>query len=292
MHIICLGVETLKLDARGLLGLKNSKRDDFEEAVKSSFLKVKEHMNVLEADVKAGKEVISAKNSEFSSVFSKLDVILVRLKELEDKMVSSGSSIGNEGVYSDIHSFTIHSCTQQKEQEKPVKEGLPAAESVRKPLDANNLVLARASVNQDSLESGQNSAFSTGNLLKELRPKMVKSSELAVISASRQELLVAFSLLSKQELRTFLTIYELSEEKGSNVSYMDVANRLKLSEGCIRTYISGLMRKKIPIDKVKYNNKTVFLQIPREFMDLSLKKELISMYYETVMPNQKRLGSF
>lgn len=263
----------MKLDARKLLGLKNEKRADFEEAVKSSFSKVKEHMSALEADIKAGKEAISGKNEQFSSVFGKLDDILTRLKVIEDKIASFESSTGNEGVYSNIHSFTIHSCTQQKDKEKPAQESSPAAEVMHEPLEENNGVLT------------------TEKPLKELRPKMVKSSELAVISASRQELLEVFSLLSKQELRTFLTIYEVSEEKG-NVSYVDVARRLKLSEGCVRTYISGLMHKKIPLEKVKYNNKTVFLQIPKEFIDLSLKKELISMYYETAMPNQKRLGSF
>lgn len=278
----------LKLNARELLGLKNIKRDDFEQTVKSSFLKVKEHINSIEADVKAGKEAISEKNKEFSSVFGKLDDILVRLKAIEDKISYFESSTGNEGVYSNIHSFTIHSCTQQKDKEKPVIESRPdtgepeallePAAPVQMPVRPQEPVFAPDLTREKPL--------------RELRPKMVKSAELAVISASRQELLQSFSMLSKQELRTFLTIYELSEEKSSNVSYLDVANRLKLSEGCIRTYISGLMRKKIPLEKVKYNNKTVFLQIPREFMDLSLKKDLISMYYETTMPNQKRLGSF
>jgi len=279
------------LNARELLGLKNNKKDNFEEAVKSSFLKVKEHMNALEADIKAGKEAISSKNSEFSSVFSKLDDILARLKQLEGKIASFESSIGNEGVYSNIHSFTIHSCTKQ-EEEKLSEEKSHSSEEVDKPLAMNGPVMVPVQPRQELPESQKNTYLTTENPFKDLRPKMVKSSELAVISASRQDLLGAFSLLSKQELRTFLTIYEVSEEKGSNVSYLDVANRLKLSEGCIRTYISGLMRKRIPLEKVKYNNKTVFLQIPKEFMDLSLKKELISMYYETAMPNQKRLGSF
>ncbi len=88
-----------------------------------------------------------------------------------------------------------------------------------------------------------------------------------------------FFNLSHQEFLTFLTIYQLEEEI-TNVSYFNVAQKLNLTEGCIRTYISSLLRKGAPIIKRKHNNKQVFLSILPEFRSLNLKQKLIDTFYK------------
>jgi len=108
------------------------------------------------------------------------------------------------------------------------------------------------------------------------------------LHASREKLREAFIALSRQELLTFLTIYQLEEDAG-HVTYADVARHLNLSEGCIRTYISSLAKKGIPLIKVKHNNKQVFLSVPKEFKDAGLKGELMSLYYGPVSQGQKTL---
>ena len=52
------------------------------------------------------------------------------------------------------------------------------------------------------------------------------------------------------------------------------------------------MRKRIPLEKVKFNNKTVVLHIPKEFRELSIKNELVAIYYETSWPDQRKLEHF
>ncbi|MDI6737782.1 MAG: hypothetical protein QME12_04680 [Nanoarchaeota archaeon] len=300
----------MQINAKKILGIGESK-DDFKEAVKASFSKVKEHISSVEGGIKLNKEqilaqkaaleslksevlkakeglnsqkepilrlestinsqkeLISSQKSKFESdlegikssflsqnekisTFSdKIDIILKRLGEIEAKMSVSTSSTGNEGVYSDIHSFNIHSFTRQ---EKPASGDISSELS--------------------------------------LEPKQrVEKPDLAILSSSRQDILGRFSGLSKQELRTFLTVYGLEEEKG-NVSYLDVAKKLNLTEGCIRTYVSSLMKSGIPVEKVKLNNKMVVLHIPKEFKELSMKAELVSIYYDTAQPTQRKLGHF
>ena len=95
------------------------------------------------------------------------------------------------------------------------------------------------------------------------------------------------SRLTKQEFLTFLTIYQLEEEKGP-ITYTDISLKIGLSEGCVRTYISALIKKKAPINKQKYNNKTIYLSILKEFRELNLKQLLIDTYYRND-PAQKRL---
>lgn len=96
-----------------------------------------------------------------------------------------------------------------------------------------------------------------------------------------------FGNLSQQEFLTFLTIYQLEEEI-KNVSYSDVSKKLNLTEGCIRTYVSSLLKKGLPLIKKKHNNKQIFLYIAPEFRSLNLKQKLIDTFYHSD-PNQKTL---
>ncbi|MFH1972806.1 MAG: hypothetical protein ABIJ18_04995 [archaeon] len=95
------------------------------------------------------------------------------------------------------------------------------------------------------------------------------------------------SRLSKQEFLTFLTIYQLEEEV-SKVTYDDVGHSLKITSGCVRTYVSGLIKKGLPVLKSKYNNKVIILSIPPEIRSLNIKKKLINTYYN-LDPTQKKL---
>lgn len=95
------------------------------------------------------------------------------------------------------------------------------------------------------------------------------------------------SKLTKQEILTFLTLFQLEEEQPT-VTYTDLARKLNLSEGCIRTYISALIKKGAPVLKQHYNNKLVILLIPKEFRELRPKQLIIDYYYRND-PAQKKL---
>ncbi len=103
-----------------------------------------------------------------------------------------------------------------------------------------------------------------------------------------KNLKAAFLSLTKQEFITFLTIYQLEEDLKRPVSYNDIASHLNLSTGCIRTYISSLLKKNTPIIKEKANNKIVYLSILPDFKDLNLKSKLTDLFYNKD-PNQRKL---
>ncbi|MBL7147308.1 MAG: helix-turn-helix domain-containing protein [Nanoarchaeota archaeon] len=97
-----------------------------------------------------------------------------------------------------------------------------------------------------------------------------------------------FSMLPKQEFLVFLTIYQLEDDIKRSITYIELAKKLNLTEGCIRTYISNLLKKNLPIDKNKVNNRIVELSINSYFRDLNLKQKLINLYYLSDI-EQKRL---
>ena len=98
-----------------------------------------------------------------------------------------------------------------------------------------------------------------------------------------------FSSLTKQEFFTFMIIYQLEEDIKRGVSYLELSRNMSLSEGCIRTYVSQMLKKSIPLQKVRLNNKLTLLTINKEFRSLGLKYRLSSLFSKTD-PNQTTLS--
>ncbi|MFH1455857.1 MAG: hypothetical protein ABIF40_02820 [archaeon] len=133
--------------------------------------------------------------------------------------------------------------------------------------------------------------------LDTLGPKLVKSAHLSpqssignrgvmqlfnnystiIHSTDIQQLSTSFGKLPKQELLTFLTIYQLEDDLG-RIGYPHVASHLGLSEGCVRTYVASLIKKGYPVKKERFNNKVIFLRVPSDFRDLDIKTRLFELF--------------
>ena len=189
----------------------------FEENIKKSFQKAKEHITELE------KRILE-QNNEFLSLNKKLELILTENKELKDKINDLIISSGNNGVK---------------------------------------------------------------QINKQINKQAIKQISTLNITEINEKIEENFKKLTKQELKAFLSIYQLEEEK-KEVSYIDVANVLGITESCIRIYIANLIKKGAPIIKTKINNKKVLLSIKPDFRSLNLKQKIANIYYH-LDPDQKKL---
>jgi len=77
-----------------------------------------------------------------------------------------------------------------------------------------------------------------------------------------------FKNLTNQEFLIFSAMYLLTE-KQKQTSYKEIADKTNLSESSVRDYIGKLVRKGVPIEKLKLNNKQILLNIPREFKEVA-----------------------
>lgn len=85
-----------------------------------------------------------------------------------------------------------------------------------------------------------------------------------------------FKHLTKQEMLVFSTIYQL-EEEGFIVDYPLIAKKLALSESSIRDYSQRIIKKGIPIQKDKENNKKITLSISKDFKKIASLQTIIAL---------------
>jgi len=97
------------------------------------------------------------------------------------------------------------------------------------------------------------------------------------LSELKESLNSAFRSLTNREFSVFMALYELDKEKGGDITYYELAQRLNLSESTIRDFVNQLIRKKIPIEKYKEFNNKVSLSIKEEFRRLNLYQNLLKL---------------
>ncbi len=80
------------------------------------------------------------------------------------------------------------------------------------------------------------------------------------LDSIKKEVRLKFKRLTDQEFSVFSVIYQLSEEEGYT-DYKNLSIKLGLTESSIRDYIGRLIKKGIPVEKTKINNKTIHLSV-------------------------------
>ena len=84
----------------------------------------------------------------------------------------------------------------------------------------------------------------------------------------KHEIRQKFKKLTTQEMLIFSTLYQLTDQ-GFIVDYSLLAEKTSLTESSIRDYIRKLIKKGVPIEKSKENNKKTILSIPQDFKKIA-----------------------
>ena len=115
---------------------------------------------------------------------------------------------------------------------------------------------------QTNTQTDQQTEKSSYNIKNSLQGDSINDAVhiLESLDNIKKEIRLKFKRLTEQELLVFSTIYQVSEEEG-HTDYKNLSERLNLTESSIRDYIGRLIKKGIPVEKVKINNKTIQLSI-------------------------------
>lgn len=96
------------------------------------------------------------------------------------------------------------------------------------------------------------------------------------LDSIKKELRSQIKKLTSQEMLIFSTLYQLSEQ-GLIVDYALLAQKTSLSESSIRDYVIKIIKKGIPVDKMKENNKRVVLTIPENFKKIASLNTILAL---------------
>ena len=214
--------------------------DGEKERIKNSFLKVREDIDGLKVEINELKGIIKEFTRNIDSR-EKPPPSKSNVPSAPQETVS----IGNEGVYSNIHSF-IHSFNRHSTDTKHLNTSFQE----QKPTFLKEL----NDLGQNSLKQPTKWSLSNLNQIDNL-----------------------FLTLTKQEFSCFMVIFQLEEEVNRGISYSELSQSMSLSEGCMRTYVSQMIKKGIPLKKIRVNNKLTLLIINKEFRSLNLKQRLLSL---------------
>jgi DNA-binding MarR family transcriptional regulator len=91
---------------------------------------------------------------------------------------------------------------------------------------------------------------------------------LSSLDNLKKEVRNKFKKITDQEFLVFSTIYQFSEENGF-VDYRTLSQKLNLTESSIRDYIGRLIKKGIPIEKNRINNKIIQLSISEKLKKIA-----------------------
>jgi len=92
----------------------------------------------------------------------------------------------------------------------------------------------------------------------------------------KKEIRLQFKRLTEQETLVFSTLYQVDEETGPT-DYKTLAQRLDLTESSIRDYIGRLIKKGIPVEKKRINNKTIKLSISKNLKKIATLSTILQL---------------
>ena len=96
------------------------------------------------------------------------------------------------------------------------------------------------------------------------------------LGAIKKEIRLKFKRLTDQEILVFSTLYQL-EEEGGYTEYKILAQKLGLSESSIRDYVGRLIKKGIPVEKKKINNKTIHLSVSTNLKKIATLQTILQL---------------
>lgn len=163
------------------------------------------------------------------------------------------SSTGNDGVPTDRQT------NRQTIQQTPFTPEIPS-------LDTTN-----------SLSLNYSPPQVVTNISKPIKQQIVEASEiLDSLDTIKKEIRRKFKSITRQEMLVFSTIYAF-ESQNLDVNYKNVALKLSLSESSIRDYVQRIIKKGIPLEKEKLNNKKILLHISPELKKIAPLDTIIKL---------------
>jgi DNA-binding MarR family transcriptional regulator len=219
-----------------------------DEQIKNSFQKVKQDIDSINKEINILNQFLYENKEKFSEIDKSLKELSFKLSELSLK---KEERIPTQNPANNLQNPTFP--TQNPANNLPFKPSNPQNKVFS---TGNEGVPADRQTNQQTNQQTEKASFnnaievlsSLDNLKKEIRNK--------------------FKRITEQEFLVFSTIYQIEEEVGY-ADYKSLSQKLNLTESSIRDYVGKLIKKGIPVDKTKINNKMIQLSVSEKLKKIA-----------------------
>lgn len=92
----------------------------------------------------------------------------------------------------------------------------------------------------------------------------------------KKEIRLKFKRLTEQEMLIFSAIYQLEEERGY-ADYRTIANILNISESSTRDHVGKIIKKGVPVEKRRENNKKIKLYISQNLKKITSLSTILQL---------------
>jgi DNA-binding MarR family transcriptional regulator len=225
-----------------------------ENSIKESFQKVKEDIGFLSSELLNLKIELAETRKEVIKICEIIEKIAEEIKHKEvDRPLKS---IPADPTYQQINQTTPTDNPTHNWSLKALKPENKAFST------GNQGVPTDRQTNQQTDKYPQNTNENPFYSLKEAIPSPIEDAAkmLDSLDSLKKEIRLKFKQLTDQEILVFSTLYQLEEEQGP-IEYKALASKLGLTESSIRDYIGRLLKKGIPVEKKRINNKQIQLSI-------------------------------
>ena len=203
------------------------------------------------------KEAFQRVKQDISFLKEEMGFLKEGLIETREKMVELCSILAS--FNQKITNLELKNTSTQEAQKTTSSTHTSTNTTVIKPLKAQNMPISTG--NEGASTDRQTDRQTDVSTQKTPENTFEDASELLEsLDTIKRELRIKFKRLTEQELLVFSRLYQLDEEKGFT-DYKTLSEDLNLTESSIRDYIGRLIKKGIPVDKKRVNNKNIHLSI-------------------------------
>jgi len=228
------------------------------ENIKESFRRVKDDINLLKKE------------------FDSLRLNLSETKEIIVEICGIIKKIDNKTQKNQI--LAIENDPIHKQEIPTIQQKTPTHDSVFKPSNNQNLPISIGNGGvptdkQTNRQTDKQTIIYNKNQEESFKDAFDLIDSLDNI---KKEIRLKFKRLTNQEFLVFSTLYQLDEEFGHS-DYKMISQKLNLSESSIRDYIGRLIKKSVPIEKNKLNNKNINLFISKNFKKIASLQTILQL---------------
>ncbi len=198
---------------------------------------------------------------------------------------------------------TLNQNTTQQSNQQTNQHTTPTVNNVQTPFPTKDLALEAQKSKISNISKGnegvptnqptnqqtnQHPMISIGNLLIPDKSQQIPQNNVELTNLQRvseilesldelkKEVRLKFKRLTEQEMSVFSTIY-LLEEQGFTVDYSLLAQKLNLSEISIRDYVRKILKKQVPLNKMKEDNKKIILSVPKDLKKIASLNTIVQL---------------